>query len=451
MDATTRTLAHYAATTRYEHLSARAVHECKRRLIDSVACAAAAWSEPFCQTVQSVAQHTQGTPPARLWGRGVPTSLEMAAFANGTLVRYLDFSDTVLARSAGHPSDMIAALVAVAEAQRRDGQALLTAIVVAYEIYCGLCAAFPIQTRGLDQATCAVVGTAAGAGKLLGLGADQIAEALALALAPNLHLFNVRAGTLSDWKGCAGPNAARNGVFAAQLAAAGVTGPTAVIEGKGGLCEVLGAGLDWQVGVGPEPLLLGTHLKSHPVCYHGQSGIDAAIALRAQVPLARIQSIAIETYEASYRIMGSDRGKWAPDTRETADHSLPYTIAVTLMNGRLTADDYAAARLNDPQLLALMEKISVTVDPALSATYPDRAQTRLIIRDVDGSEFTHLQEQPRGHARNPMSDAELEDKFALLFAPWGDAAAARATLAGLWRTEQLSDVTALVDALCPLA
>lgn len=448
MDDTTRTLTQYVMATTWAGLPAAALHEGKRRLIDSVACAAAAYPETFCQTLRRFAQRSSGTPAARLWGSGVPTSLEMAAFTNGTMVRYLDYSDTFLAQSAGHPSDMIAALVALAEAYRRDGKALLTAMVVAYEVYCGLCVAWPLQTRGIDQATCAVVGTAAGAGQLLGLDEAQQANALALALAPNLHLYNVRTGALSDWKGCAGPNGARNGVFAALLAAEGVTGPTAVVTGKGGLQDVLGAPLDWQVGRGARPLIMDTHLKSHPVCYHGQSGIDAAIALRAAVPIERIKAVVIETYEASYRIMGSDRGKWAPDTRETADHSLPYTIAVTLTNGRLTAADYADQRLSDPALLRLMDKISVKVDAGLSATYPDRAQTRVTIHDVDGGVFVHLQEQPRGHALNPLTDAELDDKFLQLCGAWTDAAGARALLALLWDVDQLADVTTLVDALC---
>jgi 2-methylcitrate dehydratase len=217
MDATIQRVAAYAASTDFASLPTAAVHACKRRLIDSVACAAGAYAEPFSEALRVFAGHYRGTPPARLWGSGAPTSMEMAGFVNGTLVRYLDFSDTWLAKGAGHPSDMIAALIAVAETRRSSGAELVAATLVAYEVYCSLAEA-ALERRTVDQATCAAVGAAAGAGRLLGCGEAQLGNALALALAPNLHLFNVRCGTLSDWKGCAGPNAARNGLFAALLA-----------------------------------------------------------------------------------------------------------------------------------------------------------------------------------------------------------------------------------------
>jgi 2-methylcitrate dehydratase len=450
MDNTTRRLARFSLEADISRLPREAIHECKRRLIDSIACAAAAYPEPFCERTRAFAERYAGTPSARIWGSGAKTSLEMAAFTNGTMLRYLDYSDTYLGKSAGHPSDMIGALVAIAEAYKLDGNSLLTAIMVAYEVYCGLCESFPLQTKAIDQATCAVVGTAAGAGKLLKLTVEQLGNALSLALAPNMHMYNVRCGALSDWKGCAGPNAARNGVFAALLAGDGVTGPTAVVEGKGGFFDVV-TPFDWQVGMGEKPLIQGTHLKSHPVCYHGQSAIDAAIKLRAAIPVGEIADIHIETYEASFRIMGSDSGRWAPDTRETADHSLPYTIAVTLLNGRLTSDDYANERLRDPRTKQLMDKIRVSSSSELTAQYPGRAQTRITIRSLDGSVHSHLQNQPRGHALNPLSDAELEEKFMQLYAAWGDARSARRTLDLLWSVDGLDSVAALVDAICPMS
>lgn len=448
MDDTIRRLARYACETDFDGLAPAAVHESKRRLIDSVACAAGAWDEPFCERIRAFTRHYAGTPPARVWGNGATTSIEMAAFANGTMVRYLDFSDTWIGQGAGHPSDMIPALVALAEARKAGGAALLASIVVAYELYCSLCeAAFP--KRELDQATSAAVGTAAGAGKLLGLDEAQLANALSLALAPNLHLYNVRTGELSDWKGCAGPNGARNGVFAALLASEGVTGPTAPVEGKGGLFALL-APFDWRAGAGPRPLLMDTHLKFHPVCYHGQSAIDAVLRLRGRVPTEQIADIHVETYDAAFRAMGNDAGRWAPATRETADHSLPYTIAVTLLDGALTSQAYAEQRLADPAIKRVMQKVRVSSSDELTRGYPARPQTRITIRGEDGASHSHLQEYPTGHAANPCSDAELEQKCTMLSTSWGDAAAARRTLEVLWSVDRLPDVTALVDALCPL-
>lgn len=447
MDATTRRLARYVCGMHFSRLPDEAVHEARRRLIDSVGCAAAASPEPFCAAICSVAGRYSGTPGARIWGSGARTSVEMAAFANGTMLRYLDHSDTYLGKAAGHPSDMLGALVAVSEAFDCDGASLVTAIVVAYEIYCGLCEAVALQGSGVDQGTSAAVGTAAGVARLFELDEEQTGNALSLALAPNVSLYNVRCGALSDWKGCAGPNGARNGVFAALLAREGVTGPSAVVEGKGGLQAVVGP-FDWQVRTGPLPLIVGTHLKFHPVCYHGQSAIDAALSLRGKIELDDIAEIHVETYEAAYRAMGSDPDRWLPTTRETADHSIPYTIAIALQEGRLASDAYADERLGDPRTKHMMDKIRVSSSTQMTGEFPARAQARVTIQLVDGTVHTHLQENPHGNASNPLSDAELERKFVELHIPWGDAAVARQTLDVLWAVEKLASSRFLVDALC---
>jgi 2-methylcitrate dehydratase len=447
MDDTTQQLARFAWEADISRLPAAAVHECKRRLIDSIACAAAAYPEPFCVRTRAFAERYSGTPSARIWGSGARTSVEMAAFANGTMLRYLDYSDTYLGKTAGHPSDMLGALVAVAEAFECDGASLVAASVLAYEIYCGLCDSVALQPKGFDQATCAVVGTAAGAGKLLGLTVEQIGHALSLALAPNLHLYNVRCGELSDWKACAGPNGARNGVFAALLARDGFTGPSAVIEGKGGLFDAI-TPFEWRFGAGDAPLITGTHLKFHPVCYHGQAAIDAAVELRRAVPVDQIADILVETYESAFQGMGADLQRWAPTTRETADHSLPYTIAMTLQDGGLTSQSYAPERLSDPRTRRLMEKIRIVSTPAMTSDYPRKVQARITIRGTDGSVHTHLQTLPKGHAANPLTDAELEEKFLQLYPPFGDADAAGRSLELLWSLEKRDNVASIVDAIC---
>lgn len=447
MDATTRRIARYVHGLSFAQLPPLAVHEARRRLIDSVACAAAASVEPFCRQLVSFAGRYSGMPPARVWGNGQATSMEMAAFVNGAMLRYLDYSDTVLASSNGHPSDMIGGLVAVGEAFDAHSAELLTAIVAAYEVYGGLCASVALAARGIDQGTAAAIGAAAGAARLLGLNEAQVAHALSLALADNLHLYNVRCGALSDWKGCGGPNGARNGVFAALLAREGVTGPSGPVEGKGGLWEITGP-FDWQVGEGPLPRIVQTHLKFHPVCYHGQSALDAALALRDQVPADEIHTIEIETYDAAFRAMGNDPLRWAPANRETADHSLPYTVAMAWQHGRLSADVYADDRLMDATTLRFMQRVSVKASTEMTAAFPKKAQTRITVRNAAGEVFTHLQDNPKGHAANPLSDAELEAKFFELSNPWGDRAWARRTMDLLWTVTDETPVHHIVNALC---
>ena len=255
------------------------MHECKRHLIDTFASALGAYDEPVAQMARAMASRSRSDDAASVWGSSIQTSAESAAFANGVMVRLLDISDTYLGKSRGHPSDVISGIFAVAESVRADGKSLINAIVLAYDVYCSFCQAIDINSKGWDQPVYGVLGCVLGVGKLLGLTREQMANAVSLALAPNMALAQSRRGHLSSWKGCAGANASRNAVFAALLAKQGFTGPPAVFEGEGGLWDVIGR-FDWPL---PEDahMITQTHVKTLPVCYHGQSAVLAALDLRS--------------------------------------------------------------------------------------------------------------------------------------------------------------------------
>jgi 2-methylcitrate dehydratase len=189
-----------------------------------------------------------------------------------------------------------------------------------------------------------------------------------------------------------------------------------------------------------------THTKSLPVCYHGQSAVLAALELRERVTLQQIEEINVEGYATAIFMMASDASRWAPTTRETADHSLPYCVAIALLDGAVTRASFADARLRDPAVAALMRKVKVAEDPALSAWYPAGAPGRVTIRMQSGE--THVAEirYPKGHAKNPMTDAGIERKFHDLCAGPLDAARRDAALAALWQLETVDDagdITAL--------
>lgn len=446
MDATTVRLAKYASSLDIASLPAVAVHETKRRIIDSIACAMGAYDEEFCGSIRAFAGRYNGRQTARIWGSGVRSSVEMAGFANAAMVRYLDLSDTYLGKSAGHPSDMIPGLMALAEAEGASGSALIAGIVAAYELYCGLCNSTVLSASGLDQSNGAALGAAGGASRILELSAEQTNNAISLALTGSVSLYNVRSGILSDWKACAGPNAARNGIFAALLARDGVTGPTAIFEGKGGLFEITSP-FEFQLSHGELPLIARTHLKFHPVCYHGQSAIDAAVSLAAKVEIGQIAEIKVETYDASVKVMGSDPSRWAPTTRETADHSLPFTIAVALSTGKLAAADYLPARLKDAGLKAIMDKVQVARSDAYTSAYPEQAAARITIRTQDGREIAAEQVEPKGHVMNPLSDSELDAKLLNLLPPSLSAQQARRVLDLAWKLDGAESVVPLIDAL----
>lgn len=448
MDQTTTSLGRVIAGLTPEAIPVTAMHEAQRRLLDSIACAAGALEEPFCEKICRIATRYRGAEEARIWFTGQSASVEMAGFANGCMVRYLDLSDTVLAKAAGHPSDMIPALVALAESRRKSGADLLASIVVAYDLYAGLCGAVAFQKRGVDQSTAAALGAAGGAAFLLGLDEVQTSNALSIALNSNVNLYNVRMGTLSDWKSCAGPNAAREGIFGAILAAEGITGPNGVFDGPSGFGELVGE-LHLTIDPVQNPLLPGTHLKAWPVCYHGQSATDAAVRLADFTRPDEIASVVIDTYDVAWRAMGNDPSRWAPWTRETADHSLPYVVAVALSTGRLTSSDYRPERLADPALHALMSRIEVRPHPEFTAAYPDQARSKITVITQDGRSASAETLQPKGHVNNPLSGAELEQKLASL---WPEDRLPKAwreiILAELRRLLESKDVTSLVNSLC---
>lgn len=439
MDATTLRLVDFALEADYAAISPAAVHQCKRTTIDAFACAVAAYDEPLSAMARAVAARYPagpGLPAARILGTDTRVSPDAAAFANGVMVRLLDLSDMYGAKSAGHPSDVIPGILAVGEAIHADGRTVINSIALAYDLYCSFCEAIDFSSKGWDQPVFVGMACALAVGRLLDLPREQLGEALALTLAPNMALYQTRRGEVSGWKGCAAANASRNAVFAAYLARDGFTGPTAVFEGESGLWDIVGR-FDWQVSRG---WITRTHMKCFPLCYHGQSAVWAAFDLRQRLRIRDIRDIQVDSYPAAIRLMANDATRWAPTTHETADHSLPYVIAVALLDGEITSRSFAAARLSDPAVAALMRVVKVNESPDIAAQYPESAPCRLRITTAAGDVVVAECRYPKGHARNPMSDTELEAKFKDLFGRYGNDERRGAALAGLWDLDKLTDI-----------
>ena len=448
MDATTQRLADYALATDYSLLSATTVHECKRRLIDTIASAMSGYSDPVCAMSRNVARKRPGDPSASVWGSGIRALPEAAAFANGVMLRFMDISDTYVGRSRGHPSDVMAGILAVADAMKSDGRSVINALTLAYDVYCSFIDAVEINRRGWDQPVYGVIASAMGVGRLLGFNRETMLNAISLALTPNMALAQSRSGALSNWKGCAGANAARNGVFAALLAEEGFTGPTAVFEGVGGLYEVLGK-FDWPLPdpAGPHMIEL-THIKTLPICFHGQAAVSAALELRSSVPPGEIAEVNVDTYDTAVLMMANDATRWAPDTHETADHSMPYCVAVALLDGEVTPESFADRRLADPQVVSLMGKIKVQAADDINALYPEAAPSRVRVRLTSGEEHALEVRYAKGHARNPLTDTELEAKFRGIFSGQNRVAQGEAVLNAAWALEKAGNVGA--DLFAPL-
>jgi 2-methylcitrate dehydratase len=399
------------------------------------------------------AQRVQSTPGATLLGGG-RSSVEWATFVNGLLVRYLDFNDTYLSKEPAHPSDNWAPVLAVGESVNSTGRDMLTAAVLAYEIQCRQCDACSLRKQGVDHVTYGALSSAIAVSKLMGLDAPSITHAIGLAGVCNVALRQTRSGELSMWKGCAFANAARNGVFAATLAAAGMTGPAPIFEGDLGFMKLvtrepfavapMGAEFDADAPF----MITDTYIKFWPAEYHSQSAIDAALQLRQQVgDVSKIAAVDIYTFEASYNIIGKYAEAWAPRTRETADHSLPYCTAVALLDGEVTLRQFDPARFTAPDVLRLLEHVKVHLDDALTPRYPRGIPNRIVLTLTDGRQLSKEVEFPRGHAGNPMTDAEVEAKFRALVEPRFGRATADAVLAKCWKFEDVINVADVLKLL----
>ncbi len=446
MDATTERLVDYAMRLEYESLPDATVAACKQRLLDTLGCVAGAYDHPLSVSVRGLAGRYKMDTPATILGSGQQTAPEMAAFANGVMLRFMDLSDMYRLQSGGHPSDIIAATLAAGEIGARDGKSQITAIALGYEIYCSFCDAIDINSQGWDQPVYGVVAAALATGKLIGLNREQMGEAVALALVPNMAMYQTRQGELSAWKGCAAANGSRNGVFAALLAQSGVTGATAPIEGKHGLWDAVGT-FDWSLEPGAAPdRITRTHLKCFPICYHGQTAVWTALGLRDRTPPAQIESIRIGTYKTAKLTMANDPTRWAPETHETADHSLPYVVGLALMDGEIGDDSFSPARLRDPNLAALMAKTVVEEDGELTAIYPESSPSSITVRLRDGSEIRNDLRYPKGHAMAPMNDSEVTTKFTGLFRNYHSEAGAARMIELVENLDDLDDIAALFTA-----
>lgn len=407
------TLAQRVQAVSFDDLSPEVTHEVKRRVLDSIGCALGAWTSRPAQVTREVARSVTAADGASLLGSRHRTLPELAALSNGALVRYLDFNDTYLSKEPAHPSDNVPAALAAGQACGADGRQIITACALGYELQCRLCDAASLRAHGWDHVCYGALSTALLASKLYGLSVEQTVHALGLAGVCNFATRQTRTGQISDWKACAFSNAARNGLFAAQLARHGLTGPHEIFEGPKGLFKMVTGPFDLQWSSGPDDwMILKTYIKFWPAEYHSQSAIDAALQLRPQVgDCGQIESILIESFEAAVSIIGSEPEKWRPTSRETADHSMGYCVAVALLDGDVTRASFADDKLRDANVLGLLDKIKIVETEACNAGYPDGIPNNLIIRLKSGRELSKLVKYPRGHAGNPMTDDEVIAKF----------------------------------------
>lgn len=448
MDRTTEILSSYACRLSYEDLSPEVVHQVKRTVVDTLGCAIGGYLSEPAKIARRLANGVTSNIPSRILGTADHSSMDMAGFANGVMVRYLDCNDSYFSPGGGHPSDMIPAALAVADTLKADGRTLITAITLAYEVFCRISDQVP--DSGWDQGIFSVVGAACAAGKIMGLDREQMGHAVSLAVVPNIPLRVTRMGELSMWKGCAAASATRAGIFAAQLASEGMTGPFEPFEGRKGVWEsAIGRPVELgKFGGNGEPFrITQTTFKYFPSQIHTQAPIGLALELRPQVELSDVESIRIQSYHSAVSSASTEPEKWDPKTRETADHSIPFLVAVALQDGAVTPASFTRERINDPALRPLIAKMTIEENPDFTRRYPAEYNCRIEVTTRSGRSCVASTSYPKGHRKNPLDDSEVSAKFRRLAMPTITEQQCGPALELLWSLENQPDLDGILDRL----
>ena len=445
-------VANYSANLHYRDLPADTVHLLKRMTIDTIGCAIGGYTSEPAKIARDLAGDVSGhRRPVTVIGSSLTSSPELATFANGVMIRYLDFNDGYTTLESGHPSDSIAATLAGAELAGAGGRRFLTATAVAYEAFCRFGDAFNIRALGFDHVTNGAIASSIGAARAMGLSAAQTEQALNLGITPNVALGQTRVGELSHWKGCAYANASRNAVFAALLAQRGLTGPTPVFEGElGFFSAVTKAPYRLQPFGGDQGQPFKVHecnIKHFALGLYSQTVVEAALAARQQVPgfnEANVADVHIRTLQKAIDIMAGDEEKYHPTTRESADHSMPYATAIALKHNTLNQSHFSDEHINDPAIAALISHTRIEASDEAARRFPDAMLCNLALRMNDGQTYSAEVAHFRGHHLNPMTDAEVEDKFRGLCQDLLTPDQTEELLSRLWRLEEEDDIGALL-------
>jgi 2-methylcitrate dehydratase len=442
-------LAQYATDLRYEDLPEDIVRTAKRTILDTLGCAFAGYTAGPSQIAIKLASDVNAKRGATVLCNGIKTSPDLAAFANGVMIRYLDFNDAFvsLTHGAGHPSDTIAALLAAAELRERSGRDLITATVLSYEVFCKIADTFDYLGSGVDHSTITGFATVVGASRLMGLSLEQMVHAIGITVGGNTAIRQGRADTLSNWKAFAAADASRKAIFSAQLAQSGMTGPSNVFEGRLGFFNLISHKPTAPLQLGEPYGIRRAFTKRFPLGQFSQTAAEAAVEARQFVRNPdEIQEINIRVSRSAIEIMADSPDKWRPQTHETADHSIPYAVGLVLMYGRIEPEYYEDPYLHDQRLLDLVNRVK-----CMPSDEADRSEHEFNLCELEivlksGERKTVRVEYHRGHFKNPMTDGEMEEKFRSMAHKHLSADRVDSLLRQLWALESVPKVGELIAA-----
>jgi len=446
----TAKMSRWAAALDYKHLSPDAIYQAKRFLLDSVGCALGGYQQHDVRIALEVLDETAGRGPATVIGTGKRIDAVSASLANALMIRCMDYNDIYWKQDPSHPSDIFPAAMACCERAKDDGKELIVGLALGHEFEMRFCeAAFPgIRERGWHHATLTAFVSPIVAGRALHLGWEQIQHAAGISASRHATLGAVTAGKLTMMKNTVDPLATQSGVLAALLAEKGYTGPEHVIDGKEGLTHVFGP--EWKLnlltdGLGDSWRITQCGMKAFPTEALTHTPISAVLDLVKQNDLKpdQVVKIQIRSLARAADIL-SDPSKYDPRTKETADHSLPYVIAAALAERQVTPVQFTMEKIMDPAIRAQLKKVEVVADPEIEKVFPALQRVIVNISTTAGRTFTKQLDYPKGDPRNPLSDAEVEEKFAALAEGVLSPAAQKKLKDAIWNLEKIASVSRLM-------
>lgn len=464
-------LAEWACTLTYDSLSPAAIEKAKLFWFDSLGCALGGSQQEDAKILLAHYKEMSGgccktedasRARATCFVSGFRTNPVDAAFINDHMIRAMDYNDIYWKADPCHPSDIIAGPLALCEYLGLSGKDLILATVIAYEVEQRLCEfGIPgVREYGWHHATLTAFAAPIAAGRVLDLTVDQMVQAIGICASRTFTPGAVTAGKLTNMKNTVDPWATRMGVESALLAKRGFSGPEHIFDGKEGLYAVFGhvhykgnpAKFDTNILLDKLPRSPGDHyrildcgMKSFPIEALSHAPLTAMMKCVKEnsIRAAEVAEIRVEVIARAADILG-DPHKYRPDSKETADHSLPYCMAVGLVDGMVTPLQFKEERVLDKSLIPVMDKVKVVANQEFESLFPKFQPSRVTITTTGGKSFTKRVDVPKGDPRDPMTAEEIGVKFHAL----GDGVIGKEkcdALAGaILRMETLADVRSLL-------
>jgi 2-methylcitrate dehydratase len=446
----TARMARWAAALDYRHLSQDAVYQAKRFLLDSAGCALGGYQQHDVKMALEVLDELAGKGPATVIGTGKRIDVVSASLANALMIRCMDYNDIYWKQDPSHPSDIFPAALASCERAKSGGQELIVGLVLGHEFEMRFCeAAFPgIRERGWHHATLTAFVSPIVAGRMLHLDWEQIQHAIGISASRHATLGAVTAGKLTMMKNTVDPMATQSGLLAALFAEKGYTGPEHVVDGKEGLTHCFGP--EWKLnlltdGLGESWRITQCGMKAFPTEALTHTPISAVLDIVKSNDLKpdHVARVQIRSLARAADIL-SDPSKYDPRTKETADHSLPYVIAAAIADRQVTPVQFEMKKIMDPIIRTQLKKVEVVADPEIEKVFPALQRVIVNITTTDGRTFTKQLDYPKGDPRNPLSDAEVEEKFAALAEGVLSKRAQGKLKDAVWSLDKLASVTKLM-------